>query len=145
MKRLKYSLPRKSLEKSFTCRMRPIIEYGIFIYDNWPKYFSNRLEHYWYGAVHQTSDDEIFTKVSWERLECRHKWHKLIMFLKMPYLALMWPPTIASTSRYVTRYSQSIGVPRCKTSSFKKYFCHQLWDPAMALTSMWEIKQFKYL
>ena len=37
MKRIKYSLPCKALEKLFTCRIRPIIVYVNFIYDNCPK------------------------------------------------------------------------------------------------------------
>ena len=135
MKRLKYSLPRKALEKLFTCRIRPLIEYGNFIYDNCPKYLSNRLEQLQMeaarictGAMRQTSSDKILTEVGWERLECRRKFHKLIMFFKMtnniapPYLTSICPPTIASTSRYVTRYSQSIRLPRCKTSPFKNSF-----------------------
>ena len=87
MKRLKYSLPRKALEKLFTCRIRPIIEYGDFIYDNCPKYLSNRLEQLQMeaarictGAMRQTSAGKILTEVGWERLECRRKFHKLIMF-----------------------------------------------------------------
>ena len=31
MKRLKNSLPREALEKLFTCRIRPIIEYGNYL------------------------------------------------------------------------------------------------------------------
>ena len=135
MKRLKYSLPRKALEKLFTCRIRPILEYGNFIYDNCPKYLSNRPEQLQMeaarictGAMRQTSADKILPEVGWERLECRRKFHKLIMFFKMtnniapPYLTSICPPTIASTSRYVTRYSQNIRVPRCKASLFKNYF-----------------------
>ena len=120
-------------KKLFTCRIRPIIENGNFIYDNCYKYLSNRLEQLQMkaarictGAMRQTSADKILTGVGWERLECRRKFHKLIMFFKMtnniapPYLTSICPPTIASTSRYLTRYSQSIRVPRCKTSLFKK-------------------------
>ena len=90
-------------------------------------------------AMRQTSADKILTEMGWERLECRRKFHKLIMFFKMtnnlapPYLTSICPPTIASTSRYVTRYSQSIRVPRCKTSIFKISF---LPSTGMALTSM---------
>ena len=35
------------------------------------------------GAMRQTSADKILTEVGWERLECRRKFHKLIMFFKM--------------------------------------------------------------
>ena len=38
------------------------------------------------------------------------------------YLTSICPPTIASTSKYVTRYSQSIMVLRYKTSLFKNDF-----------------------
>ena len=58
----------KALEKLFTCRIRPIIEYGNFIYDNCPKYLSNRLEQLQMeaarictGAMRQTSADKILT------------------------------------------------------------------------------------
>ena len=70
------------------------------------------------GAMRQTSADKILTEVNWEQLECRRKFHKLIMFFKMtnnlvpPYLTSICPPTIASTSRYVTGYSRSTRVPR---------------------------------
>ena len=108
---------------------------GNFIYDNCPKYLTNRLEQLQMeaarictGAMRQTSADKILTEVGWERLECRRKFHIFYMFFKMtnniapPYLTSICPPTIASTSRYLTRYSQRIRVPRCKTSLFKKYF-----------------------
>ena len=84
MKRLKHSLPREALEKLFTCRIRPIIEYGDFIYDHCPKYLGNRLEQLqmeaariFTGAMRQTSADKILTEVGWERLECRRKFDKL--------------------------------------------------------------------
>ena len=89
MKRSTYSLQRKALENVFTCRIWPIIEYGNFIYDNCPKYLSNRLEQSQMeaarictGAIGQTSADTIVTEVGFERLECRRKFHKLIMFFK---------------------------------------------------------------
>ena len=43
MKRLKYFLQRYGLEKLFTSRIEPTIEYGHFIYDNSHKYLSNIL------------------------------------------------------------------------------------------------------
>ena len=135
LKRLKYCLSRKALERLYTSRIRPVIEYGDFIYDGCPKYLGNKLEHLQMeaarictGAMRQTSSDKILNEVGWERLECRRKWHKLIMFYKIStksvpsYLANICPPTIASTSRYVTRNSQSIRVPRCRTSHFKNSF-----------------------
>ena len=44
MRCLKYTLPRKTLERLFIKRIRPIIEYADVIYDNCPKYLADRLE-----------------------------------------------------------------------------------------------------
>ena len=44
MRCLKYTLPRKALERLFINRIRPIIEYADVIYDNCPKYLADRLE-----------------------------------------------------------------------------------------------------
>ena len=83
MKRLTLSLPRKTLEKLFTCRIRPTIEYGNFIYDNCPKYFSKmEAARICTGAMRQTSADKILTEVGWEHLECRSEFHKLLMIFK---------------------------------------------------------------
>ena len=44
MKYLKYILPREALEKIYISRIRSMIEYGNILYDNCPKYLSDRLE-----------------------------------------------------------------------------------------------------
>ena len=56
--------------------------YSNFIYDNCPKYLSNRLEHLQMeaarictGAMRQTRADKLLTEVGWERLECRRTFH----------------------------------------------------------------------
>ena len=41
MRCLKYTLPRKALERLFINRIRPIIEYADVIYDNCPKYLAD--------------------------------------------------------------------------------------------------------
>ena len=44
MKYLKYILPREALEKIYISRVRIMIGYGNILYDNCPKYPSDRLE-----------------------------------------------------------------------------------------------------
>ena len=71
MKRLKYALPRKALEKLLISRIRHIIECGNFIYDNSLEQIQREAARICTGAMLQTSADKILTEVGWERLECR--------------------------------------------------------------------------
>jgi hypothetical protein len=43
LSRLKYNLPRSSLEKIYLTMIRPILEYGDIIYDNMPSYLHRGL------------------------------------------------------------------------------------------------------
>ena len=135
MRCLKYKLPRLALARIYTSRVRPAIEYANVIYDNCPINLSNRLESVQMeaarictGALRQTRSSNILTELGWELLITRRKWHKLVYLYKMahnltpPYLSNLCPPTIASISRYPTRNSNSLRVPRCRTSCFQTSF-----------------------
>ena len=63
---LKYTLPRKALERLFINRIRPLIEYADVIYDNCPKYLADRLEgvqmeaaRICTGGMRQTSPEKL--------------------------------------------------------------------------------------
>ena len=134
MRCLKYTLPRKALERLFINCIRPIIEYADVIYDNCPKYSADRLEgvqmeaaRICTGGMRQTSSEKLLLELGWEPLFKRRKWHKLIYMFKIVhglsplYLSQICQPT-ASSTRYATRSANNIRVPRCRTSYFKNYF-----------------------
>ena len=134
MRCLKYTLPRKALERLFINRIRPIIEYADVIYDSCTKYLADRLEgvqmeaaRICTGGMRQTSSEKLLLELGWEPLFKRRKWHKLIYMFKIVhglsplYLSQICQPT-ASSTRYATRSANNIRVPRCRTSDLKKYF-----------------------
>ena len=138
MRCLKYTLPRKALERLFINRIRPIIEYADVIYDNCPKYLADRLEgvqmkaaRICTGGMRQTSSEKLLLELGWEPLFKRRKWHKLIYMFKIVhglsplYLSQICQPA-ASSTRYATRSANNIRVPRCRTSYLKKKSLHLL-------------------
>ena len=72
MKYLKYILPREALEKIYISRIRSMIEYGNVLYDNCPKYLSDRLESVQLdaarvctGALPQTNCQTTLSEIDW--------------------------------------------------------------------------------
>ena len=131
MRCLKYTLPRKALERLFINRIRPILEYAAVIYDNCPKYLADRLKgvqmeaaRICTGGMRHTSSEKLLLEPGWEPLFKRMKWHKLIYMFKIVhgltplYLSQICQPTASSTT-YATRSDNNIRVPRCRTSYLK--------------------------
>ena len=135
MKYLKYILPREALEKIYISRTRSMIEYGNVLYDNCPKYLSNRLKSVQLnaarvcaGALPQSNCQNTLTEIGWETLQTRRKWHKLIHMYKIvnqpvpDYLHSHCPDLVSRTNAYNTRQSNSLRFPICRTSAFKNSF-----------------------
>ena len=133
MRCLKYTLPRKALERLFINRIRLIIEYADVIYDNCPKYLADNLEgvqmeaaRICTGGMRQTSSEKLLLELDWEHLFKRRKWHKLIYMFKIVhglsplYLSKICQPT--AIPRYATRSANNIRVPQCRTSYFTNFF-----------------------
>ena len=132
MKYLKYILPREALEKIYISRIRSMIEYGNVLYDNCPKYLSDRLESVQLdaarvctGALPQSNCQKTLSEIGWETLQTRRKWHKLIHMYKIvnqlvpDYLHSHCPDLVLRTCAYNTRQSNSLRFPICRTSAFK--------------------------
>ena len=156
MRCLKYTLPRKALERLFINRIRTIIEYADVIYDNCPKYLADRLEgvqmeaaRICTGGMRQTSSEKLLLELGGELLFKRRKWHKLIYMFKIVhglsplYLSQICQPT-ASSTRYATRSANNIRVPRCRTSYFKIYFFLHLLATGTVWITVFET-QIRYL
>ena len=132
IKKLRYSLPRKSLATIYKAFLRPLIDYGDIIYDQpQNKSFSEKLEGVQYkvalaitGAIQGTSRDRIYQELGLESLKSR-RWYKRLscMFKIMnehaPNYLINLIPKCEKTIR--TRNSH-IPTYHCRTDCFKFSF-----------------------
>ncbi|MES9994058.1 MAG: hypothetical protein ABW098_19070, partial [Candidatus Thiodiazotropha sp.] len=116
MRRLKFTLDRKSLQIVYFSFIRPLLEYANIVWDNCSQYESNQLEQIQNeaarivtGATKLVSINSLMHETGWETLSARRKKHKLTMFYKMKsnmcptYLSSLVPATVGNTSRYDLR------------------------------------------
>ena len=116
LRKLKFSLDRKSLETIYLTFIRPLIEYGDIIWDNCtqqektePDKIQNEAARIATGATKLVSVDALYKEISWETLEQRRHNHKLTLFYKMmnsftpSYLTSLVPQPVINLSRYNLR------------------------------------------
>ena len=83
LKKLRYSLPQKSLLTIYKAFLRPLVDYGDIIYDQpQNESFCNKLESVQYkaalaitGAIQGTSRDKLYQELGLESLKSR-TWYK---------------------------------------------------------------------
>ena len=92
MRRLKFQLDRKALEKIYTSFIRPILEYGNEIWANCTQYEKDELEQIQLeaariatGATKLISIYNLYREIGWETLDARRNKQKLMLFYKMYY------------------------------------------------------------
>jgi len=132
MKKLRYSLPRKSLITIYKAFLRPLIDYGDIIYDQPQNVsFCEKLESVQYkvalaitGAIQGTARKKIYEELGFESLKSR-RWYKRlscmfnIMNDKAPnYLKNLIPKVNQSTRLRNNR----IPTFHCRTECFKNSF-----------------------
>ena len=132
IKKLRYSLPRKSLVTIYKAFLRPLIDYGDIIYDQ-PQNESvcEKLESVQYkaalaitGAIQGTSREKIYQELGLESLKNRRWYKRLCCMFKImneeapKYLTNMIPK---GQQTIVTRNS-NIPTFYCRTDCFKYSF-----------------------
>ena len=88
IKKLRYTLPRKSLITIYKAFLRPLIDYGDVIYDQpHNESFCEKIESVQYkaalaitGAIHGTSRDKIYEELGLESLKSR-RWYKRLTYM----------------------------------------------------------------
>ena len=132
IKKLSYSLPRKSLLAIYKAFLRPLIVYGHIIYDQpQNESFCDKIEFVQYkaalaitGAIQGTSREKIYQEPGLESLKSR-RWYKRlccmykIMTEKAPNYSINLIPKYDTTIR--TR-NNSIPTFHCRTDCFKYSF-----------------------
>ena len=132
IKKLRHSLPRKSLLTIYKAFLRPLVDYGDIIYDQpQNEYFCEKIESVQYraalvitGAIQGTSRDKLYHELGLESLKSR-RWYKRLscMFKIMKreapnYLINLIPrceQTIRTRNNHIPNY-------HCRTDCFKYSF-----------------------
>ncbi len=78
--KFKYTLHRRTLEKLYTCYIRPILEYASPVWDNCSNELSDSLERIQYeaarlvtGATRSISREKLLSEAGWETLAKRRE------------------------------------------------------------------------
>ena len=132
IKKLRHSLPRKSLLTIYKAFLRPLIDYGDIIYDQpQNESFCEKLESTQYkaalaitGAIQGTSRDKLYQELGLESLKSR-RWYKRlscmfkIMNREAPNYLINLIPRCEQT--ILTR-NNHIPIYHCRTDCFKYSF-----------------------
>ena len=129
LRKLKYRLCRKNLEKMYLVYIRPLFEYASEVWDNCGVGYIHKLEQLQLEAARLVTGLPIFTKTEalyretgWESLYTRRQRRKLLTFYNTvdgnapEYLCKLVPPTIQSTTVYPLRNGSDLIVPFCRLS-----------------------------
>ena len=135
MRKLKFKLDRKSLEKIHLTFNRPLLEYGDVLWDNCSQYekdelnkIQNEAARIATGATKLVSLFALSNEVKWESPDDRRRKHKLTLFYKMKsklfpeYLSSLVPQTVNSISRYNLRNANALQTVNARTTLYYNSF-----------------------
>lgn len=135
LRKLKFTLDRKSLQKIYFTLIRSLIEYADVVWDNCTQQQCNDLEKIQLeagrivsGTTKLVEIDKLYAELGWLRLSERRNLHKLYMFFKMEnnltplYLTELIPPRVGDISAYPLRNSDHYLSIHANTSSYAKSF-----------------------
>ena len=132
IKKLRYSLPRKSLITIYKAFLRPLFDYGDIIYDQpQNEFLCEKLESVQYkvalaitGAIKGSSREKIYQEIGFESLKSR-RWYKRLscMFNTMNDKAPYHLKNIIPKCHQSTRLRNNrLPTFHCRTECFKNSF-----------------------
>ena len=137
MRKLRFKFNRKSLEIIYTAFIRPILEYGDVVWDNYAQYEKEELEKIQHeaariatGTTRLISITSLYNKIKWDSLQKRRNDHELSLFFKMKnnltpnYLSSLVPKAVGQTTRYSLRNSNDLQSIHARTALYINSFCH---------------------
>jgi hypothetical protein len=90
LRKFKYILDRKTLEKIYFAFVRPLLEYVDVIWDNMSISLNKSIENVQLeasrivtGGTRPVSHNNLYMETDWEKLKDRREKHKLVQFYKM--------------------------------------------------------------
>jgi hypothetical protein len=131
LKGLRFRLNRSTSNSMYISLIRPLMEYGDFIWDGCRVECSNALERIQFdaarlvtGAIKGTNRVALLEELSWDKLETRRYIHKLSVLYKIKngmvpdYLYVVLPKPVSQISNYPLRNSDDICNFLCASSRF---------------------------
>ena len=133
MRKLKFTLDRKSLQTIYFSFIRPLLEYANIVWDNCTQYEVKDLEKIQHeaartGATKLASINSLLTETGWETLATRRKKHKLVLFYKMQnglspvYLSTLLTDSVGNTSSYNLHNINNTQTIHCNTQHYYNSF-----------------------
>ena len=135
MRKLKFRLDRKSLEVIHTAFIRPILEYGDFVWDNCSQYEKQDIEKVQTeaarivtGTIKLISLNLMYIETGWDSLEKRRKHHKFTLSYKMinnlspSYLSDLVPQSVNTISYYNLRNANDLESVASRTNQYYNSF-----------------------
>ena len=131
LRKFKFILDRKTLEKIDFTFVRPLLEYADVIWDNMIISLNTKIENVQLedsrivtGGTRLVSHNKLYTATGWEKLKDRREKHKLVQFYKMTkkltphYISCLVPQAFANIHDYSTRNASVLPVVRSRTSLY---------------------------
>ena len=144
MRKSKFLLDRKSLERINISFIRPILEYGDAVWDKCTQQEKQDIEKIQIvaarivtGTTKLVSIHSLYVETGWETLETRRNNHKLTLFFKIaddlcpPYLSDLVPTTVNNSSNFNLRNSNNIHLVNAHTSLYYSLYYNSLLPPAV--------------
>ena len=135
LRKFKFILDRKTLEKIYLTFIPPILEYADVVWDNKTLFLINKLENVEIeaarvvtGGIRLLSINSLYIETGWETLQARREHHTNIYFYKLvnghvlPYLSAMVSCYFKNIHDYNTRQAVSITPVRTRTTLHNNYF-----------------------
>ena len=135
LRKLKYTLSRKNLEKIYIVYIRPLFEYACELWDNCGNQNAEKLEKLQLSAARvitglpiYTKKDFIYTELGWEMLSTRRHIRKLSLFYKVKnnnvpeYLTNLLPNTVASSTSYNLRNQNNLRIDNYRLTQTSNSF-----------------------
>ena len=104
MRKLKFTVRRKTLHQLYVSFLRPLLEYASVVSDNCTQQDKERLEKIQIeaarivtGVTRSTSLKRIYNEIGWLTLNDRRKYQKLVLTVKIKnnmvpgYLSILFP------------------------------------------------------
>lgn len=135
LRKFKFILDRKTLEKIYFTFIRPLLEYADVIWDNMSISLNKKFENVQLeasrivtGGTRLVSFNNLYKETGWEKLKDRREKHKLVQFYKMTkkltphYISNLVPQAFANIHDYNTRNASALPVIRTRTSQYYNSF-----------------------
>ena len=133
MRKLKFSLSKKALNKMFISYMLTILEYASVVWDGCSEQDSvtlqkvqNEAARLVTGLTRSVSLENLSKECGWATLSQRRQQHKLSFMynentgMVPPYIQDLIPPLVSEVSDYPLRNTRNITVPYNRTSISQK-------------------------